>query len=245
MHAQWAAAMSLPQNAAAYNTLILRRASTASQEKAMAPVRPFVTQIRERRGAMRLWSCLVQYEPRLADVPFIPFLCVAMSRAFPANPLSALEGSIYFLKNYLRTWLRAFPAAPIDVLKRLDDQLSVTPATRPAWLHLHVYVPDCTFMHYLFLPLRTLFLHTLPQQHWLRVFSGVICRADGLPFFYSLALALFQLRADGLQQCTDVEGVAALLLQQLRDATEVDLLLKHCERFLSAKVLRILATGYT
>ena len=108
--AYWTAALALPSNAAAYAALHLRKGCEAEADAALADASDLIKTDRQARGVRRLWLSLAMAEPQLRRLPFVPYLCVAVSRSLPTSPMTAFETAMHLLGNVTPHWQQQSPA---------------------------------------------------------------------------------------------------------------------------------------
>lgn len=165
----WTSQLCLPHNQAAYNTLNFRKISEIEVATAFRDgASDLLTSEREARAAKRLWGSLVTAEPHLKSIPFIPYLCVSVSRSLPTSPLTAVEVALHLCANVFPSWL-SVSSQPSQILVQLDDVLRLAETTGDGsaqlslWEHMN-YHCGASANDYFWLPLQTMFMYTIPRS---------------------------------------------------------------------------------
>lgn len=209
----WSSAMRLPNNHEAFRTLALRRVSPEAVDQAMSEVSELMSFVRDKRCTSRLWGALVLHEPKLAAIPFVPYLCVAVSRGVSTNPICAFETVFFFLQNHCVEWIQRYPSAPLDLLARIDRFVQHHPPLQTLWEFLNDGHLDggCSPLDYLWVPLQTFLLFNLPPVEWQIFFDDIVCRADGPQLLFGAAVALLVQLRPALMKCESREHVLAVI----------------------------------
>ena len=218
----WVQTMKLPLNAGAFHTLTLRRISNRVVETMLREVSDIVLTPRDKRCVQRLWSTLCLHEPLLMQLPFIPYLCTAVARCIPNNPVAAFESAMHFLLNMCAEWIQQYPSPPNKFIDRVDHHLhQINP---DLWEHLQCGgVFQCSADDYLWLPLQTFFLYSFGEMQWTEIFCDVVCRSDGMQYFYALAVSLLSVAyASELMRCDSRKEVHKVVTSVVKDAKVVE-----------------------
>jgi hypothetical protein len=226
----WSSALKLPCNHDAFRTLSLRRVDVQVAGDAMREVKGLLAFARDERCNSRLWSCLVIHDSKIAPIPFIPYLCVAVCRGIPSNPICAFETSMHLLSNMCREWVEAYPRAPTRLLSRLDRYLQSHPSLSGLWNFFNDDHLDggCSLLDYLWVPMQTfLLLNIKPAEAWVQFMDDVICSPDGANFFYAAVIALLWQLKDAFFVCESRDQVLAVLGTEIQEPKAVHQLLQR------------------
>jgi hypothetical protein len=218
----WVQSLKLPLNASAFHTLTLRRVSSSVVDTMLREIADIVVTPRDKRAVQRLWSTLCLHEHLLMQLPFLPYLCAAVARCIPNNPVAAFEAAMHFLVNMCADWMQLYPAPPKKFLQRVDFHLR---ATHPQlWDHLNLGgVFNGGVEDYLWVPLQTFFLYSFAESQWTEIFCEVVCRSDGMQYFYALATSLLTVAyGDKLLACSSTEEVHEVVTTQVVDKKIVE-----------------------
>ena len=223
----WVQTFKLPLNANAFHTLTLRRVAGSVVDTMLREVADVVVTPRDKRSVQRLWSAMCLHEPLLMQLPFLPYLCTAVARCIPNNPVAAFEAALHFLLNTCADWMQTYPAPPTKFLHRVDRHLQ---AIHPQlWEHLnHGGVFNGGPEDSLWLPLQTFFLYNFPAEpqgpsSWTDIFCEVVCRSDGMQYFYAIAVSLLTVvYGEQLLACSSVEEVHAAVTTPVTDRRLMD-----------------------
>lgn len=235
----WSSALKLPCNHEAFRTLSLRRVDTVVAGEAMREVKGLLAFARDERCTTRLWSCLVIHESKVAPIPFIPYLCVAMCRGIPSNPICAFESALHMLGNMCSEWVEAYPNAPMKLLRRVDRYVETHPVLSSLWQFFNNDHLDggCSLLDYLWVPMQTfLLLNLQPAEVWVQFMDDVVCSPEGSNLFLGAVVALLWQLKGAFFECDTREQVLAVLGTEIREPKAVKQLLQRA-RNIAAKLV--------
>ncbi|CUI14825.1 unnamed protein product [Bodo saltans] len=235
----WSSALKLPCNHDAFRTLSLRRVDVRVASEAMREVKGLLAFARDERCNSRLWSCLVIHDSKIAPIPFIPYLCVAVCRGIPSNPICAFETSMHMLGNLCREWVEAYPRPPMRVLSRLDKYIQSHATLSGLWRFFNDDHLDggCSLLDYIWVPMQTfLLLNIKPAETWVQFMDDVVCSPDGNNIFYGAVIALLWQLKDAFYVCDSRDQVLAVLGTEIHEPKAIQQLLQRA-RNIAAKLV--------
>lgn len=235
----WSSALKLPCNHDAFRTLSLRRVDVRVASEAMREVKGLLAFARDERCNSRLWSCLVIHDSKIAPIPFIPYLCVAVCRGIPSNPICAFETSMHMLGNLCREWVEAYPRPPMRVLSRLDKYIQSHATLSGLWRFFNDDHLDggCSLLDYIWVPMQTfLLLNIKPAETWVQFMDDVVCSPDGNNIFYGAVIALLWQLKDAFYVCDSRDQVLAVLGTEIHEPKAIQQLLQR-SRNIAAKLV--------
>ena len=225
----WQLGLNLPCNRACYSTLCMRPIDVEPVERALCEVSDLLPNQRERRSASRILSSLFQHQPLLRNVPFVPYLCAAVTRGTNSNPCCVFEATVYFLLNTVSSWLTCHPFLPVLEVQHVDKALQeVNPIL---WMHLHhqCSVEPCD---YLWPVLQTFLIYNFPERCWCELFDEFLLRNDGYAVLCAASLSVVLSLGDVLLQCKSPQDVQKAIGQQVPSVQACrKLIFRFTERF--------------
>lgn len=176
---RWKSTLRLPSNVKAFNTLSLQKFDSLEVDNAVNSVSGLLQDMREKRIVGRLWGQLTTHLPCLKREPWVPYLCTAIVRCVPLNPIVAFETALHFVLNVLGDWnynLRR------DLLSHRELMAA--------------QFPDCdtdSVVVFLQVSLQSFFLTAMERGSWLQLFDHIVCHPNPSGSLYAVAFSILRL----------------------------------------------------
>jgi hypothetical protein len=191
---RWKSALRLPSNVKAFNTLSLQKFDTLEVDEAVKNVSELLQDMREKRIVGRLWGQLTTHLPCLKREPWVPYLCTAIVRCVPLNPIVAFETALHFVLNVLGDWNFNLRRDLLSHRELIAEQF-----------------PDSdmdSVVVFLQVSLQSFFLTALERDCWLKLFDHIVCHPNPSGSLYAVAFSILRLVAprnlNSIEQACDL-----------------------------------------
>ena len=117
----WRHLLKIPENRAAYETLIERGPHSAFQN---FDLRYPIKSKRLTRAMERCLNCIAHWNGIFGEVSYIPVLVFPLVKLFQHSGIHAFEIVVSFLFNWCRDWFSFYPNPPVQILASIENVIA-------------------------------------------------------------------------------------------------------------------------
>ncbi|XP_028673462.2 TBC1 domain family member 31 [Erpetoichthys calabaricus] len=162
----WRSLLRLPENHAAYSSLIDKGPHSAYQQ--LHQEYPIKSQ-RLERILQRILSALAHWSAIFGETRYLPLVAFPFVKLFQNNQLICFEVIATFIMNWCQHWFEYFPNPPLNVLSMIENIIS----HHDKELLQHFVKCNITSQIYAWPLLETVFSEVLTRDEWLKLFDNI------------------------------------------------------------------------